>query len=42
MQNQVRRDLPQVAEHGFKSAPVAMDIGNDRDSHGARRLCNDG
>jgi hypothetical protein len=40
MDDEVRRDLPQVGEHGFESAPVAVNVRYDRDSHLARRLCD--
>ncbi len=43
MENEVRRDLPQVGENGLESAPIAVDIRYDCDSHFVRcRFCDDG
>ena len=33
MDNQVRRNLPQVGENGLEGAPIAVNVRYDRDSH---------
>src|SRR4029077_5616620 len=40
MQNKVWRNLPQVREHRFKSAPVAMNIRYNRHSHSPAAQAN--
>jgi hypothetical protein len=38
MDNEVRRNLPQVRDNGLEGAPIAVNIRNDCDSHFVRRL----